>query len=262
MHFIPGTVPLLRSDLLSALPGIGHAVTTRLGGVSTGPCDSLNLGRRDADPDGNLLENRRRACAAAGAPFETLTVARQVLGHEVVRVGPEHAGTGAHRPGARLETGDALITDLPGLPILTLSADCALILLADPVRRAVASIHSARDGARDNVTGATIAAMAREFGSRPRDLVALIGPSIGRCCHHLHGQAAEDWRRLAPSRIEERDGRPWLDLKGVVGDQLHAAGVERLETWDVCTRCRPDWFFSHRRDGDGAGRFGALIWLA
>lgn len=262
MKIIEGALPLLRSELLSALPGIGHAVTTRLGGVSVGPCDSLNLGRRDADPDVNLLENRRRACAAAGARFETLTVAKQMLGNGVVRVRAEHAGIGAHRPGALLEEGDALITDLPGVPLMTLSADCGLLLLADPVRRAVASIHSARDGARDNVTGATVAALVREFGSRPRDLVALVGPSIGPCCHHLHGRAVQDWRRLAPARLQDRDGRPWLDLKGVLRDQLAAAGVTQVDCWDLCTRCRSDWFFSHRRDGVGAGRFAALIWLA
>ncbi len=237
---VDGPVPLLRSERLAALQGIGHAVTTRAGGVSTGFRASLNLGDRPGETDANLGVNRQRAVAAAGAPPD-LVLLRQVCGSEVLRAG---------RSG---ETGDALWTGHPGRTLLTLSADCCLVLLADPVRRRVASVHASRAGARGNIAGRAVAAL----GSDPANLVALVGPSIGPCCHELHGPVLEDWRAHAPSRM---DGTR-LDLKGVVRDQLAAAGVRAVDSWDLCTKCRADLFFSHRRDGEGAGRFGALIWL-
>ena len=86
------------------------------------------------------------------------------------------------------------------------------------------------------------------------------GPAIGPCCYDLHGEVAGDWTRFAPGRIARRDGKSFLDLPGAIADQLAAAGVRDAEVWDACTRCRPDWFFSHRRDGASCGRTGAVIW--
>jgi hypothetical protein len=237
---------LLRSDLLSTVPEIGHAFTTRIGGVSTGLFTSLNLTNRTGDTPRNVARNRDIACQAAGAP-ERLAYCRQMLGAEVV-----FAST-------RKPEADAMVTDEPGLTTMTFSADCNLLLLVDRHRLAIANVHASRRGTRGEIARKTVEAMTARFGTDPSNIVAVVGPSIGACCYELNPEPWADWHTWGPQFL---DG--WkLDLKAANKAQLVAAGVPEasIEVSDLCTRCRPDWFYSYRRDGEHTGRFGAMIWL-
>ncbi len=253
-----GAITVLRSTLLDRFPGIGHAFSTRLGGVSEGTHASLNLTAMTGDARERALENRRRLCDAVGADFTRLTIPRQVLSPIVLDLRPQHVG------GVTPEDADGLVTNIPGVPTLTLSADCVLVLLYDPVRHAIANVHSSRQGAFGRILPAAVARLRRSFGTASEDLVAAIGPSIGPCCYEVRPDIVDPWRREHGDRfLVVHDGRTTLDLWSTTRAQLEESGVRRenIDLAGICTRCRPDLLYSYRRDGDRSGRFGALLWI-
>lgn len=239
---------LLRSRLLERFPEVGHAFSTRTGGVSEGPYASLNLASATGDDRERVLENRRRLCEAAGAPFPP-AIPRQVLGAEVVTL---------HELGREA---DAIVTAEPGRSTLTLSADCVLVLLYDPARRAIGNVHSSRHGARGEIAKKALARMTELYGTRAADVVAAIGPSIGPCCYEVREDIVRVWRGFGDRFLLDRGGRTHLDLWAAVRAQLEEAGVREIDSLDLCTKCHPEQFYSYRRDGDKSGRFGALLWL-
>jgi len=211
--------------------------TTRAGGVSAGPYDSLNLALMSDDAAGNVEENRRRLCVAVGADASRLAMNRQehtILVHRA-------------RAGARGEPGDGLWTDDSGVPMLKLTADCLPIAIAraDATRPALAVVHAGWRGLADGI----VAEAVRTLGGG--SLAAAVGPAIGPCCYEVGPEVAE---RFDSDLV--RDGR--LDLPGAAERALRAAGVERVERVDLCTSCRADLFFSHRRDRGRTGRQGGV----
>ncbi|HEY6067812.1 MAG TPA: polyphenol oxidase family protein [Gaiellaceae bacterium] len=230
------TVPLIRWQ---ADGRYEVAFSTRLGGVSEGPFESLNLGRLTADGPGNADENRRRLCDAAGARAEDLAMNRQVHGAAVNRASA----------GARGRTGDGLWTDEPGVPMLVFTADCLPIALA---RRnghpALALLHAGRMGLLDGIVEAGVAALGGP-------VTAVVGPGIGPCCYEVSEEIASTYRgRLGEHVAPERH----LDLWTAAEQLLHAAGVQWVDRLDLCTACHADRFFSHRRDHGTTGRQGMI----
>jgi YfiH family protein len=214
-------------------PGYVVAFTTRLGGVSDGVYASLNLTAGTGDDPERVAENRRRACAAVGLDPSRLSFNRQV-----------HSPT-IHRAGRRGVPGDGLWSDEPGLPMLAFSADCLPIAIArrDGVRRLVV-VHAGWRGLAEGVVGAAVEAVGGETA-------AVIGPAIGPCCYEV----GED----VSSRFDEdlTVGRR-LDLWTAAERALRRAGVATVERLDLCTRCHPDLFFSHRRSGRARGVQGVV----
>ena len=223
---------------------VPHALTTRLGGVSAGPYASLNLGHRKGDPPGNVERNREIAARTAGAP--PIVALRQKVGDGVVVLGQG-------------DEGDALVTARRGVAVMTYSADCNLLLLADATAGVIASVHASRPGTRGLIARKTVDVM-RSLGAR--DIAAVVGPSIGPCCYDVYGPVLDDWRRFGPRFLVERGGKTFLDLKAANAAQLADAGVRDVDVCDLCTFCRADWFYSARRDGEETGRFGGMVWLA
>lgn len=235
-------VRFYRSSLLDRYPGIGHAFSTRIGGVSDGNYASLNLASASGDARDRVLENRRILCEAVGAPHPP-TIPRQVLGSEVVTT-------------AEIDReADAVVTSERNRTLLTLSADCVLVLLYDPESGVIANVHSSRHGARGEITKK---ALSRMGGRRA---VAAIGPSIGPCCYEIREDVERVWRGYGDRFLETRDGRVYLDLWAVTRSHLEESGVGEIDEARICTRCAPGEFYSYRRDGEKSGRFGALIWL-
>ncbi len=167
---------------------------------------------------------------------------------------------------------DAAVTDRPGVALLVLAADCVPVLLVDPRRPAVGAVHAGWRGVVADAPGAAVRALADAYGSRPGQMRAAIGPCVGPCCYEVDGPVAEAFaaaglpfeppvaRAAAP-----RDGRPrWrLDLAAAVRRRLEGAGLapSAIEAAGLCTACRADLFFSHRRDGARTGRQAGVIWL-
>ena len=206
--------------------------TTREGGVSEGPYASLNLGRLTQDPQPNVEENRRRACAAVGADADNLALNRQIHSASVHR---------AH-PGARGEPGDGLWTDAPGVPMLALAADCLPIALVHDGKLAV--LHAGWRGLAEGVVEAGVAAIGGVDA-------ACIGPGIGPCCYEVGPEVSE---RFARDLTRNRR----LDLWTAAERASRRAGAHVVERLDLCTACHPELFFSHRRDRGVTGRQGVV----
>ena len=217
------------------------AFSTRVGGVSEGPFESLNLARMSADRAEHVIENRRRLCAAVGADPARLTMNRQTHSATVNRA---HAG----RFG---EPGDGLWTDEGGVPMLKLTADCVPIAIAraDGDAPALALLHAGWRGLREGVVRAGVDAIGAGR------LAAVVGPSIGPCCYEVGPEVA---RQFDVDLLRATH----LDLWATSERALRAAGVETVERLDLCTRCNPDLFFSHRRSGKRRGAQGVIGYVA
>ncbi|HUT32378.1 MAG TPA: peptidoglycan editing factor PgeF [Planctomycetota bacterium] len=251
---------------LSDLEGIVHAVSTRHGGVSVGPFESLNVGLHVGDDPEAVLENRRRLCEAAGVDPASLVAGAQVLGNAVAWVTERDRGRGASDAATALPDTDALITDSRGVTLIAFSADCPLVALVDPGRRAIGLVHASRRGTLGRIAERTVRAMERLLGCRPADLRAAIAPSIGPCCYEVGEEVLAEARAALPEAdrfFRRRNGRLHLDLWVANAAQLVEAGLppERVEAPTLCTRCRSDEFFSYRASGGRTGRFALLLGL-
>jgi YfiH family protein len=234
------SVPLIKWDA----PGPYHvAFSTRQGGVSAAPFDSLNLGRSTRDDPAHVSENRRRLCETVGVDPERLALQRQVHGPLVNRA----------EAGARGGEGDGLWTDEPGVAMLAFSADCLPIALARRNGSAgLALLHAGRLGVLAGIVEAGVAALGGP-------LAAIVGPGIGPCCYEVGADIAGAYRdRFGSETVRGRN----LDLWTAAEKVLRSAGVESIERLDVCTACAPDRFFSHRRDGPVTGRQGVIGYVA
>lgn len=233
-------MPLIRWDV----PGPYEvAFSTRRGGVSEGPFETLNLGLLTHDDAAHVAENRRRLCTAIGADHESLAMNKQMHSATVNR---------AER-GRRGEEGDGLWTDEAELPMLKLTADCLPVALARlDGRPALALLHAGRRGLLEGIVEAGVAALGGE-------LAAVVGPGIGPCCYEVGDDIAADYRtRFGEAALNGRN----LDLWTVAEQVLRDAGVESVERVDLCTACNPEQFFSHRRDGPITGRQGVIGYVA
>jgi hypothetical protein len=234
-------------------------VTTRAGGVSGPPYDSLNLALHVGDEEEAVLENRRRAAATLGAGIDDLVVANQVHGAHVEVVA--EPGRGARSVLDAIADIDALVTTVPGLVLTVLVADCAPVVLFDPTARVLACAHAGWRGALGGVIEATVGTMT-SLGADPSRLVAGIGPSIGRERYEVGadvvaaaaGHLGEAGRFVRPGRAEH-----WFfDLQGAVHAILARVGIgeERIATASIDTGA-PGPFFSARSEGR-CGRFALL----
>jgi YfiH family protein len=253
--------------------GVTAVVSTRHGGVSVGPYDSLNLGAHVGDDPDAVAENRRRLAAAVGAGRLTFADQRHTATVALVDralAGRGHDGT--DDAAAAFPATDALITREPGAALAILVADCAPVVLFDPVRRAAGVAHSGRAGTVAGVLPATVSAMTAAFGSDPADLRAGIGPAIGAASYEIGpAQVAEVQAAAAraafgpgepPLLHPTRNGHATFDLVAAIRGQLRAAGVPggRVHDMAVDTRAGTADFFSDRA-ARPCGRFAAVVML-
>ncbi|MBN2415950.1 peptidoglycan editing factor PgeF [bacterium] len=226
-------------------PEIGHGVSTRPGGVSTGGCASLNLGNPHHDSGANIEANRARYFSSLGLTRDEAAIPGQVHGTRIAAV---------DGPGVIPDT-DGVMTATPGVCLTVQTADCLPVFLYDPFTPAVALVHAGWRGCRDGILAAAVAGMRRTYGSDPAAFLACIGPAIGPCCYRVD----EVFKEYFPARffLEDR-----LDLAAVAVHQLTGSGIDprRIEASGICTSCFSRYFFSYRRDGEGTGRMmSALI---
>jgi len=217
-------------------PGYIVAFTTRVGGVSAAPYDSLNLTVGTGDDPERVEENRRIACESLGLAYDRLAFNRQIHSPTVHRAEPGRRGT----------PGDGLWTDEPEIPLLAMSADCLPIAVAaTDGRRRLAVLHAGWRGLSEGVVAAGVAAL----GEGPK--AAVIGPAIGPCCYEVGDEVAELFDPDLTTMGK-------LDLWTAAERALRDAGVDRIDRTDVCTHDHPDLYFSHRRDGLARGVQGLI----
>jgi YfiH family protein len=231
-------------------------VTTRTGGVSVGPFSSLNLGASAGDDPDAVLENRARLARALGFEPERLVTTPQVHSNGVLVVDDQTA------PTALSVRADILVTREPGYLLMQRYADCVPLLLWHKAASVVGVAHAGWRGTAINVAARAIDAMS-ELGGDPAGITVGIGPSIGPCCFEVGHEVAVQIPGVDQASSVGSNGRPYVDLWELNRLQCVAAGVpeHQVEVANVCTRCNPDMYFSHRVMGYPAGRFGAAIGL-
>jgi polyphenol oxidase len=285
---------ILESPELLCCDWLVHGFSTRSGGASkleqsrddtTATTGVLNLGFTDWDSRDNVLANRKKFFGAIGSTKMHPVLLRQIHSDLICVVRAENVPQGDNAP-----QGDALITNEPGVLLAIQIADCIPILLADTKHRAVAAIHSGWRGTAKRIAEKTVGRMQMEFGTRPEDLVAAIGPGIGPCCYEVGHEVVKEFAAKFPNARDWFDGPfealengdadsnwlPWLtmrppghappaptarlDLIAANRAILAGAGVPpaNISTANLCTACRPDLFFSYRRERT-TGRMMAAI---
>ncbi len=209
------------------------------------------------------------AAASVGVTLDRVMRVKQIHGRAVRVLRDDGGGTGMHhdRP-----EGDAIVSNVPGLALTVLVADCVPVLLVDPQRGAAAAVHAGWRGTSVGVVGAAVSAMAEEFGGRPDSLIAAIGPSIRPCCYEVGEELVEAFRAAGHA---ESDIARWftrvptgddttslrLDVARANHDQLIAAGIDEARIFDcgLCTKTFHETFDSYRADGAAAGRMAAMV---
>lgn len=245
---------VLTSPAFAGMPVV-HGFTTRIGGVSGGAFESLNFSRSVGDAPENIARSEEILLGHAGTAGAPIITVNQVHGTSTLRVDEGPDGGGDH---------DALITARPGLLIGVKTADCAPILLLDPVRSVVGAVHAGWRGTAALIAARAVEAMRVEFGTGPGDVVAAIGPAIGECCCRVGEDVAGAFsKNLGGTFCRGRDGVLHADLHGANRRALETAGVRpsNIHAIDLCTACNPALFFSHRRDRGGTGRHLNFIGL-
>ncbi len=240
-----------------------HCVSTRIGGVSSGNFSSLNLGIATDDSEECILENHSLLLSAIGFKNRRLVSSVQVHGKRIAIIDkvPSQAETQLADP--LLYGYDSLITSLPEILLMIRVADCVPLILFDNENGVLAVVHAGWKGTLGSIAAKTVYAMANKFKTVPEDIIAGIGPSVGKCCFEVSRVLMESFIRAFPYAekiIKEEASRFYIDLKEANKYQLLSAGLKNsnIENSGLCTCCNSDIFFSHRREKGKAGRF-ALV---
>lgn len=250
-----------------AWAGAAHGFSTRLGGISPAPMDSLNLGANRGDDPANVRENFTRFCSAIGADVHALVKNHQIHGDFIRPVTRADCLDDPAVPG--LFEADGLITSQTGVCLTIFSGDCIPVLLYDPVARCAAAAHVGWRGTAIGTAARAAEAMVRDYGCKAENILAAIGPGISPCCFETHSDVPEGLRAgLGPEaetfiRPLARAGKFSVDLKEANARWLERAGLQRehIAISPACTACSQDVFWSHRVQGMNRGSMAAMIQL-
>ena len=252
----------LQSDVLGN--GVRHGFSTRKGGISPTPWDSLNLGVSRGDAMENVRENYRRFCAAIGVDAQKVVLSQQEHQDHLRLVTAADCGKGLWRE-RDYRAIDGFLCNTPGIPLVIFSADCNVILLHDPVHHAIAAVHAGWRGTALGIVAKAVREMHTQFGSDPADIRAAIGPAIGKCCFETDADVPQALREAlgdAAAPYMTQTGAKWhVDLKAINALWLRQAGLTEIDICDLCTMCRTDLFWSHRKLGNARGVQAAIICL-
>lgn len=260
-------LPLLKFSLFEETGIVKHCFTTRMGGVSEGIFSSLNLSFTRGDREADVRENYRRIAAALQVDEERIVCSDQTHTTNVRVVTEQDFGKGLIRPRDYTDV-DGLITDIPGVTLVTYFADCVPLYFVDPVHRAIGVSHSGWRGTVGRMGQATLDAMGEAYGTCPEDVLCAIGPSICQDCYEVSADVAEAFaKEFAGHEDQILQAKPndkyQLDLWEANRIVLLDAGVraEHLAVTDICTCCNPKLLFSHRASHGKRGNLGAFLAL-
>lgn len=262
-----GEIPFYQFEKLKNQTGVLHFASTRHGGTSTGDCGTLNMDFTEDDSIENILENRNRMAISVGFNPDAYVFSEQVHGDNVVIINNIMKGSGLLNKESHIPSADAMITNEPGICLITKTADCVPIVLYDPVKRVIASIHTGWRGTMLRIAAKTVEVMLGKFNCKPKDIIAGIGPSIGACCYEVGDDVINTVQQTFGNTdnflkaIEGKEKRH-LDLWYTNRYILENIGLlpDNIEVAELCTSCNTD-FFSWRRDGKTTGRLATGIIL-
>lgn len=255
-------VPFLSYPMLEETGIVHHGFSTKLGGVSKGCWATMNISTTRGDDPEDVEENQRRIARAIGVKPEDMTFTNQTHTTNVAVVRAENKGR-------RFMETDGMITNVPGICLVTFYADCVPLLFLDPVKKVVASSHSGWRGTVNRMGQVTVEKMQKEFGCDPKNILACVGPSICQECYEVSEDVIDMFR--ANFRESEYDrlfyakenGKFQLDLWKANELVLTDAGIrpEHMAVTNVCTCCNPELLFSHRASKGKRGNLAAFIAL-
>lgn len=256
----------IRFPKLTACGKVRHFFSTRLGGVSTGQYSSVNLSFNNGDSRENVLENYGRLCNCTEISMSHLTLSAQTHTSNVISVTEEDIGRGIYRE--PFTDVDGMVTDRPGIALVTHFADCTPLIFCDPVKNVIASSHAGWRGTVKEIGRITVEKMIDEYGCRPDNIIAAIGPHIDRCCYEVDDPVAEEFRKLSYLGLDKilqpkDNGHYMLDLTEANMQILENAGINpnNIDVSDICTCCNSDELHSHRATGGKRGILAAVIEL-
>ena len=247
-----------------------HAISTKIGGVSKNNFEGLNLALHVGDNDEDVLKNRRKFIQSLGFGLEDIVTPNQVHGDKIFRVEEVHRGRGSKNYADSIPETDALITNVPDLPLMLCFADCVPILFADEVNGAVGITHAGWKGTMKKIAAKTFQAMQENFGTTTKSCFVAIAPSIGKCCFEVGEEVLNACKKTFPNNpelIEEREGKFFVDLQTANKIQLLEVGLpeENIDIAGDCTCCKSSWYFSYRaakkNNFSDTGRIAAVIGL-
>ena len=265
--------PNFWNGIFSSFPEdvVKHAVSTRLGGVSKGIFDSLNLALHVGDKPQDVITNRKRFALSLNLNAEDIVTPNQVHGDKVMKVDESNRGQGSLSYADAIKETDALITNTPNLPLMLCFADCVPIMFVDIDNQAIGIAHAGWKGTVSKIAAKTLMAMTDEFGTDPRNCLAGIAPSIGSCCYEVGENVIEEYKKSLPNHVEKliinRDGKTFIDLWQANLIQLLEVGMseENIDVARECTCCKSSWYFSYRSAKNSGqpetGRIAAIISL-
>lgn len=261
-------VPYLVFPALEETGMVKHAFSTRLGGASKGKFSTMNFTFTRGDNPEHVMENYRRMAEALEVDMDRMVLSWQTHTTNVRRIEAADAGKGMKKERDYQDV-DGLITNVAGITLVTFYADCVPLYLLDPVNRAIGLSHSGWRGTVNRMGKATVEAMRREYGTKPEDVIACIGPSICQDCFEVGEEVVQEFRKAFDKRnwaelsYKKGSGKHQLNLWRANQIVFEETGVRRenIHTTDICTHCNPKLLFSHRTAGNERGNLAAFLSL-
>lgn len=260
--------PYLEYPLFQETGIVTSAFSTRLGGVSEGYYSSLNLSFDRGDDPARVLENFKRIGASMGVNVEDMVLSKQTHTTNVRVVTAEDKGKGVMRERNYTDV-DGMITNVPGICLVTSYADCVPLYFVDPVKKAIGLSHSGWRGTVGKIGKNTVQLMQENFGSKPEDLLAAVGPSVCMDCYEVSEDVIEQFKEAFEKKYWEdffykkENGKYQLNLWKANESVFLESGIlpEHIAVTNVCTHCNPDILFSHRTTGNERGTLSAFLAL-
>ena len=247
---------------------VKHAFSTRMGGVSKEPYSTMNFSFTRGDDPEDVKENYRRMAKALGVDVDRMVLTWQTHTTNVRVVSEQDFGKGVVRDRDYRDV-DGLITNIPGVTLVTFFADCVPLYFLDKKNQAIGLSHSGWRGTVNRMGAVTLEAMKKEFGTMPEDVIACVGPSICQDCYEVGPEVIEQFQAAFDKKHHEKlfyakpNGKYQLNLWEANRIILKEAGVpeENISVTDICTHCNPDLLFSHRRTAEKRGNLCAFLTL-
>ncbi|MBC7474316.1 MAG: peptidoglycan editing factor PgeF [Candidatus Sericytochromatia bacterium] len=257
---------VLKSNKMKKLSWLQHGFTTRIGGISLGAFDSLNLYGNDLEEFNNSLQNRRILAKELGFNHQNIVLAQQVHGKKVHVVKAEDIGRGALNHQQAIPSTDALVTNISGIPIMLLYADCFPILIADIKNKAVGVVHAGWKGTAQSIIIETLQTMIDEYNSKKENLIISFGIGISKKNFEIGEDAKNKLSLVSFSNdcFEIKENKIFADLIEINKSQALKFGIpeDNIDyNKELCTYDDNKWFYSYRKDNKITGRHGALIFI-
>lgn len=264
-----GSVKYLTFSHFDAAQAVKHCFSTRIGGVSSGPFQAMNLGLTRGDSRDLVMENYRILCEAVGFDMhKTVMSKRQVHGSKIHCVTEADSGKGLYAEND-LDGFDGLVTNMPGIVLITFHADCTPLYFFDPVKKVIGLAHAGWRGTVDGIAYEALKVMVEQYGCKAETILAGIGPAISTCCFEVDEPVVMEFERRLPFSVDyifadrQKRGKYKIDLKGINAKIMELSGIlkQNIEIAEECTKCNSQYFYSHRGMGESRGSMAAFLSL-